>query len=407
MLVLATLGLVVLAAMVVPWDWVPGGELRPVPASDVFTPQQMARAEDYARTVRLLALTSYAVSVLLAVSLGLTRAGSAIGNRLTGRLRWWVAVPLLTLVLLLAGRLATLPLGLLIRARNLEEGLTTQALGGWLVDRLLSLLVSWLVVGLLLLLVVGAARRDPRRWFLWAGTAVAAATFALSLAYPLVVEPLFNDFEPLDDPGLERSVLALARSEGVDVDEVLVADASRRTTTLNAYVSGLGGTRRVVIYDTLLADASPREVRSVIAHELAHARHHDVVIGTGLAALGGVVGVAALALLLDSARLRRRAGVAGPDEARAVPLVLALVAVGGLLATPLQSTVSRAIEARADRTAITASGDVRAFEDVQRRLALRSLADPTPPELHRLWFGTHPTVLERLGLAAAVADGDR
>jgi STE24 endopeptidase len=182
-----------------------------------------------------------------------------------------------------------------------------------------------------------------------------------------------------------------------------VADASRRTTTLNAYVSGIGGTRRIVVYDNLLADLPPKQVRSVVAHELGHARNHDVVLGTALGAVGAFLGVCLLALLLDSERLRRRAGVASAGDPAVAGLVLALVAAGSLLVAPVQNAVSRAIEARADRDALLFTHDPRSFDAMQRQLALHALADPTPPELVHLWFGTHPTVLQRLGMAETYA----
>ena len=152
---------------------------------------------------------------------------------------------------------------MLVRERRLEEGLTEQGPGGWLADLGLNLLVSWVVLTLLCLLVVGAARRSPRRWFLWAGGGVAAATFAGSLLYPVVVEPLFNDFEPMAPGQLRSSLLQLAEEEGVAVDEVLVTDASRRTTTLNAYVSGLGETRRIVGEYQLTARVALPAIRRV------------------------------------------------------------------------------------------------------------------------------------------------
>ena len=131
-----------------------------------------------------------------------------------------------------------------------------------------------------------------------------------SFLYPVVVEPLFNTFTPMSAGPFKQSVFRLAEQEGVQIDDVLVADASRRTTTLNAYVSGFGSTRRVVVYDNLLDDLTPGQARVVIAHELAHARNDDVVLGTALGSLGAVGAVALLALVLDSPWVRRRAAVA-------------------------------------------------------------------------------------------------
>ena len=402
LLVAAGIVLLVLAAVLVPWDWTPGLALHPERADQVFSAAELRRAESHAAALRWLSWSSYGVSVVLALVLGLTPLGGRLVRKVTGRLRWWLAVPWATFLLLLAGRLVTLPLDLLARQRNLRDGLTDQGLAGWFSDWGLSLLLSWVLLAALLLLVVGLARRSPRWWFLWAAAVLVALTFLVSMVYPLLVEPLFNDFRSLPDGPLRTQVLRLAKEEGVAVDDVLVSDASRRTTTLNAYVSGIGSTRRIVLYDNLVRDEPRDEVLAVVAHELAHARHHDVVLGTALGALGVVVGVAALALLLDSSRVRRRAGVAGPADPAAVALVAALVTLGGVVSSPAQNIVSRAIEARADLTGLEATHDPEAFRRVQRQLAVRSLADPTPPWFGYVWFATHPTVLQRLGIADAV-----
>ena len=392
----------VLAAVLVPWQWVPGGRLVPMPVHDLFTPRELARIEHYSAVRRLLGWSAYFGSLVLAAVLGLTPLGARAARPLTRRAPWWAAVPLLALALLLAGRLLSLPLDLLMRRQDLRAGLTHQGLGGWAGDQLTSLAVSWVVTGLLLLVVVGLARRSPRWWFAWAGGAALVLTLAGSFLYPLLVEPLFNRFTPLPPGPFRHSVFRLADREGVHIDDVLVADASRRTTTLNAYVSGFGSTRRVVVYDNLLHDMRPAEARGGIAHELGHAKHDDVLLGTALGAVGSVAGVAVLALVLDSSWLRRRAGVAGPADPAVVAAVLGLVALGGFLVSPLQNGVSRAIEARADVTALETTHEDGVFVRMQRQLALRSLIDPTPPALSQLWFGTHPTTVQRAGLPAAL-----
>ena len=398
MLVLSVALFAVLCAVLIPWDWLPGGSIPRVPAREVFTRAQIDRAEDYAWLVRRLAWASYAVSLLTAVVLGFTGLGSRLVSRLPRRLR----LPLGVLVLLVVGRLVTLPFGLLIRRQNLRYGLTRQSLGGWVRDNLTGLLVAWVVTTIGLALLVWLARRTPRWWFAWAGAAAAVLTFVLSFLYPIVVEPLFNNFTPMQAGPLKQSILELADKEGVPVDDVLVADASRRTTTLNAYVSGYGNTRRVVVYDNLLTQLTPGEVRVVVAHELGHAKHHDVLTGTALGAVGSLVGVSLLALLLDLPWLRRRAGVDGPGDPRVIAVVLALVALGGFTASPIQNTMSRAIEARADRESLAATRDAPTFISMQKQLALTSLADPTPPRVTQFWFGSHPTTLQRIGLAEAM-----
>lgn len=399
---------VALAAWLVPWSWVPGGSLVPAPASSLFSAEQIARAERFATWRRALSWSSYALSIAVLAVLAFSAHGSRLVGRVVGGRRWWLAVPLVALAALLAQRLMTLPFAVAAHQVGLAYGTTRQGYADWLLDVVKSLGVSWVTTSLLLLVLVGLARRWPRRWFLGAGAAALVLTFTGSFLYPVVVEPLFNRFTPMPDGPFKESVLRLADQEGVDIDDVLVADASRRTTTLNAYVSGLGGTRRVVVYDNLLDDLTPAEARVVIAHELGHAQHDDVLVGTTLGSLGAVGGVALLALLLDSRRLRRRAHVDGPADASVVPLVLVLVALGAFVVSPAQNAVSRAVEARADRTSLEATGEAGTFVRMQRQLALSSVADPTPPAWSQLWWGSHPTVLQRAGLPASlerVGDG--
>ncbi len=215
---------------------------------------------------------------------------------------------------------------------------------------------------------------------------------------------LFNNFISMKAGAFKSSVFELATAEGVKIDDVLVSDASRRTTTLNAYVSGLGDTRRVVVYDNLLSELTPDQARVVIAHELAHAKHNDVLLGTSLGAVGGVAGIALLALLLDGQRLRARAGISGPADPKAVALVLALVAAGTFLISPVENSISRAIEARADRDSIEVTGQGDVFEEMQYELAVHSLNDPTPFRVSQFWFGSHPTVLQRVGMPSSLRE---
>ncbi len=169
--------------------------------------------------------------------------------------------------ILAVGELVTAPFALSLRANALDAGLTTQSLGGWLRDQAFSLLVGGAFAAVLVLLVVGTARRSPRRWPVYTALGGAVLTVLGSWSYPLVVEPLFNRFASLPESPLRSEILALARAERVPVSDVLVADASRRTTTLNAYVSGLGSTRRVVLYDNLVNDVPRRETLVIVAHQ--------------------------------------------------------------------------------------------------------------------------------------------
>lgn len=396
--VVAVVGFVVVAALWVPWQPVPGGAPSAVRPETVFTAEQIRRGEDYAAWARRWSLLSLAITLVVASVLGFTRWGERLMVRLPGR--WWAQVVLGVLAISLLGRLATLPCSVMLQRHRLANGLSTQTWAGYTRDVVTSEVVAVVTTSVGLLVLLGVARRWRRAWPAIAGGLVAALVVLGSFIYPLVVEPLFNDFTPLTDPDLRSEIFALADQQGVRLDDVLVADASRRTTTLNAYVSGIGNTRRVVVYDNLVESLPRDEALSVISHELAHAAHGDVVIGTALGALGGAAGVGLLGLVVTARRRRGRPSLADP---RIVPLVLALSVWATLAASPLENGVSRQIETRADVDALKATGDPIAFVEMQKLLALRSLADPTPPAWLQWWWGSHPTVLERVRLADAVS----
>jgi STE24 endopeptidase len=183
------------------------------------------------------------------------------------------------------------------------------------------------------------------------------------------------------------------------VQDVLVSDASRRTTALNAYVSGFGSTRRIVVYDTVLDQLPDAEIESIVAHELGHVANKDVLTGTLMGALGAGAGVAALGWLLTSSRLLRRVGAQAPGDPRVIPLLLFLLAIGGLLSAPVQNAVSRHIEARADVHALDLTQDPEGFAAMQRNLAVTNLSDPDPPAGWQWFFGSHPTVAQRVAMA--------
>ena len=313
---------------------------------------------------------------------------------------WWVQVLLVVAALTLLGWLVTLPFAIAYRRLQLDAGLSTSSWPAWVADLLKGQLVEIVATSIALVALVGIARRWRRAWPVVAGGVLAAFVVVASFGYPLLVEPLFNNFSSMPASPLRTEIDELAAREGVHLDDVLVADASRRTTTLNAYVSGFGSTRRVVLYDNLLDDTDRDEVLSVVAHELAHAHHDDVLIGSVLGAAGLVFAVGLLGVLVRVTEDRRGPGMRDPAV---VPLVLALLALGSFLALPVQNTISRHIETRADVDALAATADPDAFVAVQRELALHSLGDPHPWRLSQVWFGSHPTTLTRVAIARQYA----
>jgi STE24 endopeptidase len=207
---------------------------------------------------------------------------------------------------------------------------------------------------------------------------------------------VFNRFEPLADEELARELRELAEEAGVPVRDVLVADASRRTKKLNAYVSGFGGTRRVVLYDTLLEQSDPREIRLVVAHELGHRRFRHIAQGTALGMAGAGLTVVVLWALLRSQAVLAAIGAGGPGDPRVIPFLL-LVATGlELIGLPFGTALSRRWERQADRFSLELTRDPDAFEKAHRDLAEANLSDVDPPRALYLVLFTHPTPPERI-----------
>ena len=399
-LVLLLAALAVALAVVVPWTPLPGADLAPDAARD-FTPAEQAREEAYSGRVRPPAYASLGLSLLVAALLGLTPLGARLvelaARPLGGGWAWRVLLG--TAVLTLVGRLVTLPLAARVEVVRRDVGLSTRDWAGWAADLGKGWLVSTALTAVALLVLVALARAAPRTWWAWGAAATAALVVVVSFGYPVVIEPVFNRFTPLPAGELRDDLLALAERDGVPVDDVLVADASRRTSALNAYVSGFGETRRIVVYDTLLESAPPEEVELVVAHELAHAKNDDVLTGTLLGALGAAAAVVALALLLSWTPLLRRAGVEGPGDARVVALVLAVTALASFALAPVSNLVSRRLEARADVSSLDLTENVETFVETQKRLARTNLSDLDPNPVAYALFATHPSTTERLALA--------
>jgi STE24 endopeptidase len=326
-------------------------------------------------------------------------------------------------VVVVAESLVLLPFGLRAWRQDVRAGLSTQALGGFLGDWAKARAIGLVLTVVPLSALILAARARPPGYPLAAALVAAALVVVLSLLGPVVLEPLFNRFTSLPAGPLRSRVLAMAAGMGVPVRDVLVADASRRTTKVNAYVSGLGRTRRVVLYDTLLrqqrfasvpegspaqgggatAAATERadedEVLLVLAHELAHVRHRDVTLGTAAAAVAAGAAVLAADRLLAVPAVAGAFGVTGLGDPAAGACLLFLAALAGLAAAPVASLVSRWSEARADWTALEVARDPEAAVALERRLALDNRADLRPNRLLVALFWSHPPTMARIAQA--------
>ena len=369
----------------------------------VFTPDEVERARRYHRPLYIVLLVDTTFGLVALSLLAFTRVGSWLYD-VVDELPWWGRAFLFPILVL--GTLTLLRLPLSFWRGHLRErrwGFSTQTAGGWLLDRAKGFAVAAVLSAVAVLAFVALARALPGAWPAAAAPGAALLVLALGFAGPIVLEPLFNRFRPLGDPALAGELRALAESAGVPVRDVLVADASRRTRRENAYVSGLGGTRRIVLFDNLLDASEPRQIRLVVAHELGHRRAGHVERGTLLAMAGSAAVVLVLWGLLSWPALLEAIGASGPGDPRVAPFLFLVVGVFEIIGLPLGAALSRRWEREADRSSLELTRDPEAFESAHRRLARANLADLEPPRaVYGLLF-SHPTPPERIAAARAWA----
>jgi STE24 endopeptidase len=373
-------------------------------AVDLFGGEQVARAWRYHRPLYAAAAVQLTVELLLLVLIVFAPLGDWLFEPVEGW-PWWAQVIGFTFLIEVLTAAVVLPISLWAGfVRERRWGFSTQDLSGFLGDRTKVLAVGCGVSVCAFVGLVGLARLLPRVWPLPAAAGGAALVLAVGFLAPLLIEPLFNSFRPLGDAELVAELRMLAQRAQVPITEVLVADASRRTRKANAYVSGLGRTRRLVVYDTLLARATGPEVGLVLAHELGHRRAGHLLKATLLGMVGLAGSVLLLWLLLRMPELRARiAAPGGAGDPRVVPFVLLLGSAIQVCGMPFGAALSRRWEREADRFSLELTHDLPTFEATHRSLATANLADLDPPRPIYLAFFSHPTTVERIESARSLA----
>jgi STE24 endopeptidase len=384
--------------------WPRNGVIEPaaVDAKSYFTSVQLDRAEDFRSIQRWIGAGGLALSTGTLALLA-WRPPRRLFERLSRRPILGAAAAAVGISLLLV--VVDLPLSAWSRQRSLDVGLSTQDWPDWFGDVAKSAGVGAVFAAAGGALAIALVRRFPRHW--WAPSAFVVVAFGVITIwlFPVVIDPIFNDFQKLP-PGRTRSdVLELAQKAGVKVGQVYEVDASRRTTAANAYVIGLGHSKRVVLYDNLINHFPRDQLRTVVAHELGHQKHDDLLRGLAWLALVAPAGTLAAQRLAEA--FGRREGLGDPGN-RAGPAVLPAIALAIALVTfglgAASNVLSREVEASADSFALRLTDDPRAFIRFERELAVRNIGDPDPPPVWAFLFGTHPPTIDRIGIGKAFAE---
>lgn len=376
----------------------------------------VARAEAYARPLYAVRAVGLVVRLAAPLAWVLTPGGRRLLQRLAGpRAHDPRRAALVAVAMLATADVVLLPANWwFAHVRESRLGFRTAGALDFLRDWVLAVGVELGVVAVAAAAAAILVHRRPATWR-WPAAALAAGAAVLgTLAWPLVVTPLFNRATPLEDAPLRAriaEVVAAAEDEvGRDLGAVPVEqlDASRRTTRRNALVTGVGPTLRIQVYDTLVGADDPteraREVElaaAIVAHELGHATRHDTLRATALGAAAAVPLVLVLGWVLDRPRTWRLVAARGPSDPRLLAVGLAAFVVVQALATPVGLAVSRRVELAADQFALDVGADPRVQADLHVDFVVRDLSPPDRPAWVTWLLSTHPTPRERIERALA------
>lgn len=377
--------------------------VEPPPGEPVPVPEPDAKALAYYRSGNVLWWVGQAFGFAFPLVLLATGFSARMRSRAerVGR-HWPFAVAVYAVFYRVLEWLASRPLGYYAGyLRPHAYGLSNQTLAKWLRDGSIDLAVSTGVGALLAVGLYAWIRKAPRRWWLGATACLIPFLLLVFLIQPLWIAPLYNDFGPMKNQALEAKILGLAERSGIEGGRVFEVAKSVDTNAVNAYVTGFLASKRIVLWDTLLAKLEEPEVLFVMGHEMGHYVLHHVLLGIAFYTLLAGLGLYAVHRLapLAISRWRGRMGFARLDDVASLPLLLLLLQLGSFAVLPVALGFSRWMEHEADRFGLELTQDNRAAALAFVQLQQSNLSHPRPGPLFVWWRASHPPLGERIDFA--------
>ena len=367
--------------------------------TETLDPERQQQAREYARIRRRLFVLELVIGVayiLFWILSGLSIWWRDLIHQFTQAT--WLSVPLFALGFGLIYGVISVPLdyysGYVLPHRYNQS---TQSFKEWLVDQVKGLLITG-VIGLIILEIIYALLGvAPRSWWLWAAVVMLVFTVLLSNLAPVLIFPLFFKYKPLEDEELVNRLTRLAEQAGTRVKGVYVFDMSSKTVAANAALMGLGNTRRIVLGDTLIENFTADEIEAVLAHELGHHVHKDVISGIVVQSLLILVGFWLADQVMQWGIVTF--GYTGLTDPATFPLLMLALGVFGVVTMPLGNVWSRWREVKADEYALKTTGQSEAFISAMTRLANQNLAEAEPPAWVEFLLHSHPAISKRVAMA--------
>ena len=367
-------------------------------------PERQKKAKEYARISRRLWLVNTSMSAIYTLAWLLLGWSMALRNWLAGGssllMNPWILVPVFVFIFGGIYFVLDLPLsyysGFILPHRYDQS---TQSLKDWIMDQVKGMLVAGPIGLILLELLYFALRATGGLWWLWAVGGLLIFNVLLSNLAPVLIMPIFNKFVPLGEEhkDLAERLLKLAERAHTKVRGVYKFDMSRRTKSANAALTGIGNTRRIVLGDTLINEFTPDEIETVLAHELGHQVHRDILLLISFGTLSTLVGFYLASLAMNWAVAYF--GFAGVSDVAAFPALGLILGIYGFLTSPLDNAVSRWRERLADEYALQTTGKNDAFASAFVRLANQNLGEVDPEKWVVFMFYSHPPLAERIAMA--------
>jgi STE24 endopeptidase len=370
-------------------------------AGPVEVPAPSDKAVRYFRSGNVLWAIDQVLSLLLPALILLTGLSSRMRTLAShlGRGHFYPTLVVYLALFSLLMAVVQLPLDYYVGfAREHAYGLSSQKLSKWVTDQLKGLGIGLVVGALVLWIPYWLLGRSPQRWWLWTGMLALPFYMLTLLVVPLWIAPLFNKFGPMKDKALEAEVLATARKAGVEGARVFEVEKSVDTKKVNAYVTGIGGTKRIVLWDTLIAKLTPAQTRFVVGHELGHYVLGHIWTSMLLSSVLTILGLLGAHLLSTFAltHFGTRMGFTRLSDVASLPLLMLLLSLFSLVITPAALAFSRYHEHQADRFALDLTHDKHAAATAFVELQQQNLAVPRPGPLYKFFRASHPPIGERI-----------